>query len=508
MANADGAPVPFLRFENVAKRYPGVAALRGVSFDVAEGSVHALIGENGAGKSTLLKILGGSQRPTSGCLRIGGLERDFRSTSEAIAAGVAVIQQELQLVPGMTVGENIYLGHLPVRRGVVDRRRLRELAAAQMRRLGEEIDPDTRLARLPIGQRQTVEIAKALSRGAKVVAFDEPTSSLSAREIDRLFAVIGELRRSGCAILYVSHRMEEIFRICDACTVLRDGGHVRTHSSLAGLSQNSFVRDMVGRSIDDVFGYAPRPLGPPALEVDGLSGPRLPSPVSLEVRQGEILGLFGLVGAGRTRLLKLLFGALRPSGGSIRIHGRPVAVREPIDAIRAGLVYCTEDRKREGIVPMLSVTENCNLTARRNNLRAFGVVNERWERSNVLGQIGALGIKTPSPEQLIRNLSGGTQQKVILARWLSEEVKVMLLDEPTRGIDIGAKSEIYSLIFRLAREGMALIVVSSDLPEVLGLADCVAVMREGRLSAVLDRADASPERVLAHALPLEKAVPA
>lgn len=496
---------PYLVFEDVTKTYPGVIALKGVSFGVGIGSIHALMGENGAGKSTLLKALSGSHAPTSGQFRIDGKPRIFNSTADAMAAGVAVIYQELHLIPEMTVAENIYLGHLPTNRGVVNRTKLREQAAAQLKRLGEAIDPDMKLARLPIGQRQMVEIAKALSRGAKVIAFDEPTSSLSAREIDKLFNVIRDLRSQGCVILYVTHRMEEIFKLCDACTVLRDGRHVRTHETLAGVTPAMLVQDMVGRDIADVFGYSARAHGEPALEISKVQGRGITEPVSLDVAQGEILGLFGLIGAGRTELLKLLFGAEPMTGGAVKVHGQSLPLRSPRDAIDAGLVYCTEDRKKEGIVPILSVMENCNLSARRSHVRFGGIINDRWENANAREQITSLNVKTPTPHQLIKHLSGGNQQKVILGRWLSTKIRVLLLDEPTRGIDIGAKSEIYQIIFRLAREGTGIIVVSSDLPEVLGLADRVAVMREGAISAVFNRADASPERVLAQALPLEKA---
>ena len=498
------ATPPYLQFENVTKTYPGVTALKEVSFGVTVGSIHALMGENGAGKSTLLKALSGAHAPTSGNFRIGGAPHVFNSTADAMAAGVAVIYQELHLIPEMTVAENIYLGHLPATRGIVDQKKLREQAATQLKRLGEAIDPDLKLSRLPIGQRQMVEIAKALTRGAKVIAFDEPTSSLSAREIDKLFNVIRELRAQGCVILYVSHRMEEIFKLCDACTVLRDGRHVRTYENLATVTPAMLVQDMVGRDIADVFGYTPRSHGAPALEITGITGRGVSAPVSLEVAQGEILGLFGLVGAGRTELLKLLFGAETATAGTVKVHSKTVPLRSPRDAISAGLVYCTEDRKKEGIVPILSVMENCNLSARSAHVSFGGIINERWENANARQQIESLNVKTPTPHQLIKHLSGGNQQKVILGRWLSTKIRVLLLDEPTRGIDIGAKSEIYQIIFRLAREGAGIIVVSSDLPEVLGLADRIAVMREGAISAVFNRAEATPERVLDQALPLEK----
>jgi L-arabinose transport system ATP-binding protein len=492
---------PYLQFAAVTKTYVGVTALQDVSFAVREGTVHALMGENGAGKSTLLKALSGAHRPTSGQILLGGRAHEFQSTAAALAAGVAVIYQELHLVAEMTVAENIFLGHLPQRHGVIDRRSLNDQASALLRRLGEEIDPDTKLAHLPIGQRQMVEIAKALSRGAKVIAFDEPTSSLSVREIERLFAVIRELRAQGCVILYVTHRMEEVFALCDACTVLRDGRHVRTYEALRDITPAKLVQDMVGRDIADVYAYAPRPHGPVGLEVRGIAGPGVRRPVSLSVAQGEIVGLFGLVGAGRTELLKLLFGAERSTAGAVAVHGETIALRTPADAIAAGVVYCTEDRKREGIVPILSVQDNCNLGIRAPHTRWGGIINGRWERDNATDKVAALAVRTPSIEQLIKHLSGGNQQKVILGRWLSTKIRVLLLDEPTRGIDVGAKSEIYRIITRLASEGVAVVLVSSDLPEALGLADRVAVMRQGELAAVLDRAEATPERVLSLALP-------
>jgi len=495
---------PFLQFEAVTKTYVGVTALQDVTFDVSEGTVHALMGENGAGKSTLLKALSGAHQPTSGQLLLGGRPHVFTSTAAALAAGVAVIYQELHLVPEMTVAENIFLGHLPERAGIVDRAKLNTAAAALLQRLGEDIEPTTKLARLPIGQRQMVEIAKALSRGAKVIAFDEPTSSLSVREIERLFAVIRELRTQGCVILYVTHRMEEVFALCDACTVLRDGRHVKTYARLADTSPTQLVQDMVGRDIADVYAYAPRPHGAAALKITDLAGPGVRSPVTLEVAQGEILGLFGLVGAGRTELLKLIFGAERATSGTVEVGGTVVDVQRPADAIAAGVIYCTEDRKREGIVPILSVQDNCNLGIRDPHTR-FGLIDARWEKQNATEKVAALAVRTPSVEQLIKHLSGGNQQKVILGRWLSTKIRVLLLDEPTRGIDVGAKSEIYRIISRLASEGVGVILVSSDLPEALGLADRVAVMRQGALSTILSRAEATPPRVLSAALPVETA---
>jgi L-arabinose transport system ATP-binding protein len=496
------ASEPYLRFEGISKTFPGVLALDDITVGMAEGRVHALLGENGAGKSTLLKILSGAHAPTKGTLRIGSQERVFRSAAEAINAGIAVIYQELHLVPEMTVAENLFLGHLPKRLGVIRRAELHEKARQQLARIGEDINPRAKLGTLSIAQRQMVEIGKALARGAKVIAFDEPTSSLSAREIEKLFAVIRDLKNQGCVILYVTHRMEEVYRLCDAATIFRDGRHVKTFETMQGVTSDMIVRLMVGRDIADIFHYQPRSHGNPALELSGIAGPGLDEPISLCVNQGEIVGLFGLVGAGRTELLRLIFGAEKRTGGEIKVRGQRVSIQTPRDAIRAGVLLCPEDRKREGIIPIRSVMENINLSARRNTARLGFMINESWERQNAGEHVKKLGVKTPSLRQLIVHLSGGNQQKVILARWLSETIKFILLDEPTRGIDVGAKSEIYSIIYELARQGVGVLMVSSDLPEVLGVADRVLVMREGRLSAALSRAEATQEETLRMALPV------
>ncbi len=494
-----------LAFDRVSMEFPGVKALQEVSFAVRPGSVHALMGENGAGKSTLLKILSGAYRPTAGTVVIDGEACAFPDTGAALAAGVAVIYQELHLVPEMSVAENLFLGHLPQRGGFVKRAALYEAARAQLELIGEAIDPGTKVGRLPLAQRQMVEIAKALTRGARIIAFDEPTSSLSDREVQRLFTIIRELKARGCAILYVSHRMDEIFALCDAITILRDGQHVET-AALDTLTRDVVVRRMVGRELANIYNYTLRPHGAPALTVEALTGPGLAEPFSFSVAAGEILGFFGLIGAGRTELLRLIFGATRKTSGTIRIAGEAVEIRSPRDAIAAGIALCPEDRKKEGIVPIRSVLENINLSARRRKARAGILINDTWEHGNARERIDQLRVRTPSPRQLIRNLSGGNQQKVVLGRWLSEPVKVILFDEPTRGIDVGAKSEIYTIMQGLARDGVAVIMVSSELPEVLGIADRIAVMRQGRIAAIVDRAEASEERLLTLALPVETPV--
>jgi len=490
-----------LRFDGIGKTFPGVKALDGISFSAQPGQVHALMGENGAGKSTLLKILGGAYIPSTGTLQIGEQVMAFKNAADSIASGVAVIHQELHLVPEMTVAENLFLGHLPSRFGVVNRGLLREQALACLKGLADEIDPAEKLGRLSLGQRQLVEIAKALSRGAQVIAFDEPTSSLSAREIDRLMAIITRLRDEGKVVLYVSHRMEEVFRICNAVTVFKDGRYVRTFDDMAALTHDQMVTCMVGRDIQDIYDYRPREHGEVALKVEGLVGPGLREPISFDVRKGEILGLFGLVGAGRTELFRLLSGLTRSTAGSLQLCGEPLQLQSPRDAIAAGVLLCPEDRKKEGIIPLSSVAENINISARGAHSTFGWLLRDGWEQGNADQQIKAMKVKTPNAAQKIMYLSGGNQQKAILGRWLSMPMKVLLLDEPTRGIDIGAKAEIYQIIHNLAAQGIAVIVVSSDLMEVMGISDRILVLCEGALRGEQTREHATESNLLQLALP-------
>ncbi len=491
----------FLKFDSISKSFPGVKALDQVSFGVPEGSVRALCGENGAGKSTLLKILSGVYHADSGEVRVGGDVHAPKAPVDALRAGIAVIYQELHLFDDLTVAENLYMGHLPSQMGLVNRGELRRMAKQRLDDIGADVSPDAKIGRLSIAQRQMVEIAKAMTHDAKVIAFDEPTSSLSSREVDKLFELIARLKAEGRVILYVSHRMEEIFEVCDSATVLRDGQHAATFETLEDVTSGDIVSAMVGRSIEDVYGYETRSLGDEMLSVQDLIGPGLIEPASLSLRKGEILGIFGLVGAGRTELLHLMYGSRKKRMGTLKLEGRDLRIRGPIDSIKAGILFCPEDRKKEGIIPIRSVKENINISARRKN--AFGkfIIQEAWEKKNAQAQVDRLKVKTPHLMQEIRNLSGGNQQKSILGRWLSEDVKVMLLDEPTRGIDIGAKSEIYSIIYELAEQGVGVIVVSSELPEVLGISDRIAVMCEGRITGILDRSEANQEAVMNLALP-------
>lgn len=477
----------YLEFRNISKHFPGVKALHNVSFRADAGSIHALMGENGAGKSTLLKTLSGLHQPTEGQIAIDGQPVVLNSTNDALEHGIAIIYQELNLVPELTVAENIYLGQLPTKGGRVDTETLNRNARVQLQRLGETFDPACPLKALSIGQWQMVEIAKALSRNAQIIAFDEPTSSLSQREIQNLFKVIRELRDDGKIILYVSHRMEEIFELCDAITIFKDGQHVQSFYAMSELTHDRLVALMVGREINDIYNYRPRKLGESGLRLANVEGPGLSAPVSLDIQQGEILGLFGLVGAGRTELTRLIFGADRKTAGDLYLHDVKVSVKSPRDAIRLGITLCSEDRKADGIVPIMSLQENTNISARPWHLKLSSLIDFTWETSNATKQKEALNIKAASLDQPVGKLSGGNQQKVILGRWLSTAMSVILLDEPTRGIDVGAKSEIYELIFKLAENGVTVLVVSSDLPEVLGISDRILVMKEGAVAGELTR---------------------
>jgi len=491
-----------LRLIEITKRFPGVRALDRVTFTAEPGTIHALVGENGAGKSTLLKILGGIYQPNSGSLVVGGRERLFHSAADSFGAGIAIIHQELHYVPNLTVGENLLLGHLPNRFGYFRQRYVEKAAAEYLRKMGVDQNPRAKLKTLSLADRQMIEICKALIRDAQIIALDEPTSSLSHHETEILFRLMRDLRQRGKILIYVSHRFDEIFELCDGCTVLRDGQTIATHRSLVGVSRNQLVQEMVGREIQDIYDYRPRTIGPVRLEAINLTGRRLPRPASFSAHGGEILGFFGLVGAGRSELLRLIFAADRLRSGSIKLDGQPIKIRHPIDAIKHGIAFCPEDRKESGIIPIQSVTENLALSARqRDGFRGF-VIDTRSETRVTGDYITRLRIRTPAQKQKIRFLSGGNQQKVILARWLNQpDLKAIVMDEPTRGIDVGAKNEIYKIIYGLAERGCAVIVISSELPEILGITDRVIVMRTGKIVAELAREDFSENRVLSLALP-------
>ncbi|MCO7248212.1 L-arabinose ABC transporter ATP-binding protein AraG [Halomonas sp. Mc5H-6] len=492
----------YLRFDSISVVFPGVRALDGVSFDAHAGQVHALMGENGAGKSTLLKVLSGVNHVAEGALWIDGKRHVFSNTREALREGIAIIYQELTLSPNMSVAENLLLGQLPTRQGFVNRRQLKEKAMAILADLGEgEIHPSTKVRELSIGQQQMIEIGRALLRDAKVIAFDEPTSSLSIQETRQLKRIVQRLRDEGRVVLYVTHRMEEVFEMCDAVTIFRDGQHIRTHEDMSSLNHDLLVSEMVGRDIDDVYGYRPREQGDVVLSVEGIEGRGLQAPVSFSVKRGEVFGLFGLVGAGRSELLRLVCGVESPKAGSVTFNGESRRFKSPGEAIRAGIAMCPEDRKSQGIFPVASVSDNLNISCRRFFKRWGFFRHPGRERRNAESYIQQLSVKTPGPRSPIGKLSGGNQQKVILARWLAEEIDLFVMDEPTRGIDVGARRDIYSLLYDLAEQGKSVVVISSDLAEVSSICDRIAVMRDGELVEVVPRESATPERLLGLALP-------
>lgn len=491
----------FLEFKGISKGYPGVQALSDVSFSVEKGAVHGLMGENGAGKSTLIRVLSGDQSADDGSILISGEEQRYSSVRDAFHAGVIVIHQELQLVPELTVAENLWLGRFPGKAGVINSKTLIETVRQKLTDIGIDVDPSAKVASLSIGARQMVEIAKAVMLDARVIALDEPTSSLSSRESEILFSLIEKLKSNGTVILYVSHRLDEIFRLCDSLSVLRDGKLAAHHSDIKKVTREQIISEMVGREISNIWGWRERPLGDVRLEVRNLSGPKLRNPISFSVRRGEILGFFGLIGAGRSEMARLLYGADHRSQGTVTIDGVAVSPNNPQAAIRAGMVLCPEDRKFDGIVQGRSIEENIAISSRR-HFSSFGVLSPRKEAALADQFIARLRIRTPSRKQDIINLSGGNQQKVILGRWLSEQgVKVLLVDEPTRGIDVGAKSEIYEILYELAADGMAIVVISSELPEVMGISDRIMVMCGGRVAANVARADFNERSILTAALP-------
>jgi ABC-type sugar transport system ATPase subunit len=490
-----------LSLTGVSKAFENVQALSGVDLEIDGGEVLALVGENGAGKSTLLRVLNGDYRPDGGTLAIEGSPVAFSRPADAHAAGVRVIYQEPEIVPHVSVAENLFIGELPRRAGrLVHGAALRRGAQAQIDRYGfhDVLRPGTEGARLNPSQRQLVEILRAIKSNARVIAFDEPTSSLTETEVERLFEIIERLRRDGVAIVYVSHRLNEVLRLADRIAVLRDGHLVDTRPA-HGNTGAELMRMMVGRTVSQVFPDERRSRAEVALRAAGLYSDWLHD-ISFEVRAGEVLGVAGLVGAGRSELAKAIFGDVRLHAGRVEVGGRQVRLRSPRDAIRAGIGYAPEDRKAEALVLMLGLRENISL-ASLDRLRRSRFVRRAEERRLVADLVERLEIKTPSLDQEVAKLSGGNQQKGVLARWLARKPRVLLLDEPTRGIDVGAKAEIYRLIDELAAAGMAVVFISSELPEVIGMSDRVIVMQGGRITGALDRQRATEERIIALAMP-------
>ena len=485
-----------LEMRAIVKRFPGVVALENVDLTLKRGKVHALMGENGAGKSTLIKIMAGVYGKDAGTILIDSREAELKRPRDALAEGIKVVFQEIALIAEFTVAENIFLERHPVgRAGSIDWKKIRNDSAALFKRIGFDVEPAARTGDLPVSQQQMVEIARALAHEAKIVVMDEPTSSLTPNEVALLFKVIRRLTELGIAVLYVTHKLDEVFEIADEVTVLRDGRHIST-KAISDHTHDSLIQDMIGRRIENLFprsrGHAK---GDVALSVQDLSTDAKLKDVSFEARAGEVLGFFGLMGAGRTELAKAIVGFDPIRAGTIEIAGKMLKPHDTRTGITLGIGLLTEDRKGEGLMLELPVQHNMSLAALRSFSRG-GFVDEAGEKAAVQGFVDRFRVRTPSLSQLIKHLSGGNQQKVLLARWLMRGLKVIVVDEPTRGIDVGAKSEIFALLDRLAGEGLAIVMMTSEMPELLGLADRIAVMAEGRITATLDRDEATQEKIL------------
>ena len=496
-SDAEPAP-PLLEVRGLTKSFPGVKALQNVSLSLAQGEVLAVIGENGAGKSTLMKILAGVQMPDRGEIRLEGRPVTIPSVREAMELGIGLIHQELNLADNLDVAANIWLGREPRWRGFIDTQRAADQARLLMSQVGLTCDPFTPVHLLSIGHQQMVEIAKALSINARILIMDEPTSSLSQKESQHLFRVIRDLRGRGVSIIYISHRLGEVGELADRVCVLRDGRNAG-ELDRGSVSHDRMVQLMVGRDVSQFYPHQPHEPGAVVLEVEQLRTPAHPRhALSFKVHAGEIVGLAGLVGAGRTELMQVLFGLEPAVGGVLRLRGEPLELRRPADAIRAGVALVPEDRKQQGLVLEMTVRDNASLPSLKFDQR-LGFIGAARERELCQHMIRDLNVKTPGPGQVARFLSGGNQQKIVLGKWLARNPGVLLLDEPTRGIDVGAKQEIYRLMERLAGEGVAILFVSSEMEEILGMSDRVLVMHEGRLSGELARNQLSEESVMQRA---------
>ncbi|MEO1836284.1 MAG: sugar ABC transporter ATP-binding protein [Akkermansiaceae bacterium] len=487
-----------LRMENITKRFPGVVALEQVSFEISEGEIVALIGENGAGKSTLMNILGGVHQPDEGTIEVAGQAAKIRSVSDANALGVGFVHQELNVLDNLDVGANVYLGREPRRLGLINRKKIAADTRPYLEVLGLDVDPETPLAALSIGQQQMVEIAKALSKDAKIIIMDEPTSSLTLSETERLLEVIHDLGKNGIAVIYISHRLGEVDQCADRVVVLRDGcnaGELRRDE----INHDAMVRLMVGRDLERTPSHVSiRALDSKRFAVSNLRSSLYPNrKVSFEVAGGEILGMAGLVGAGRSELAQAAFGVDPPLEGCVKIDGTSLKRGSVKESIRAGLYLAPEDRKQTGLVLEFEIIQNITLASLGSYASRFGLIDRDAERAEAERQVESLRIKTPSACTAAINLSGGNQQKVVLGKWLSMNPKVIIFDEPTRGIDVGAKNEIYKLIRKLAERGVAIWMISSDMEEVLGVSDRIVVMHEGRISGELQR-DAFGEEAIMH----------
>lgn len=486
-----------LQVKNITKVFPGVTALDDVSLNLKKGVVHALMGENGAGKSTLMKVLTGIYNADRGEIFLKGKVTSINGPREALQLGIAMIHQELSPIPEMTVAENIFVGREPGYRflPVVNRRELRNMTLKVFEEIGISLDPDAKLSSLSVAEQQVVEIVKAISYNSDIIIMDEPTSALSDREVDKLFEIIRKLVSKGKSVIYISHKMDEIFRICDWITVLRDGRYIDT-KSVAELDKQTLITLMVGRDLCNIFPKEDAEIKDVALKVKNLNINGKFRDISFEVRQGEILGISGLMGAGRTEIMEAVFGARKIDGGEIFIKGKSVKINSPKDAIGYGIALVTEDRKLLGLNLKGSVKDNITLASLNKFCSMKQLLKMKKEQEAVENQIRQLNVKTPTSKKIVNSLSGGNQQKVVLAKWLLCGPDILILDEPTRGIDVGAKAEIHRIMSSLAGEGKAIIMISSEMPEILGMSDRVLVLHEGRITGEFNRAELDQERIM------------
>ena len=498
-AATEPARASFLEMRGISKQFPGVHALDGVDFDLRAGEVHAIVGENGAGKSTLMKILGGVYQPDAGAITLLGKPVTIQNPRHAQTLGIGIVHQELNLFPVLTVAENVLVGRQPADGPLrfVNWPDSYTATREYLRLFDLDVDPSAPLQDLSIAQQQVVEIARALSQQACVLILDEPTSALTEHETTLLFRTIRRLRDEGLGIVYISHRLDEVFAISDRITVLRDGQRVGTVDT--GQSDvPSLIRMMVGRQLSDLYGHSAGSTAGEALRVEGLSSRGHFAEISFALQRGEILGFAGLIGAGRTEVARSIFGALARDAGAIYLEGREVRINSPKDAMRLGIAYLSENRRRDELFLGMDVRENISVTHLK-RFSVFGFVRRGREAAEANSYVDQLRIQTPGLDQRVRNLSGGNQQKVVLARWLAIRPKVLIVDEPTRGIDVGAKAEIYALLHHLAAEGVAILLISSEMPEILGLSDRIIVMHEGRITGEMARAEATEERIMTYA---------
>lgn len=495
-----------ITMSGISKSFSGNKVLDNVDFEVKKGEIHALMGENGAGKSTLMKILTGIYTRDTGEVRVKGEKAEFKNAKEAEAAGIAVIHQELNILPDLTVAENFFLGNEKTfgKSGILKTKEMNHFAEEILAKLGLHIDARTLARDLSVGKQQIIEIAKAVSSNAEVIIMDEPTAALTDREIETLFETVRSLQAEGVSFVYISHRMEEIFAMCDRITILRDGQYVGVRT-IKETTFEEIVKMMVGRELGERFPQREHHIGDVKMKVERLSRGELFEDVSFEVKKGEVLGIAGLMGAGRTEVLQSIFGYKKATAGDIFIDGKKVVIRNPLQAKKLGIAYVTEDRKSEGLILNFSVRDNMSLP-NFNRLSQSGVVSKRKENEFYHTMSKRLGVRTSGPEQEVKSLSGGNQQKVVIAKWLGIEPDILFLDEPTRGVDVGAKKEIYSIINELAERGVAIVMVSSELPEVIGMADRVLVMHEGKLMADLPKEEMTQERIMHFATGGDKVV--